>query len=103
MGTQSRPSLAHLVIQPPGEKPADAEHVHGGAEGAVAEAVFAVAKFSRAMIHRNFDEAITGAFYEGGNETVHAFEWDQCTDAFAFHRFQRAPGVAHAVLRETRM
>ena len=66
--------FAHPVIQPPGQQPADAEHVHRSAKGAVAEAVFALAEFSRAMVHGHFHETITGAFHERGNETVHSLE-----------------------------
>src|SRR4051812_44224861 len=77
----------HLKIEPAREQPADAEHVRGRAEGAVAETVFAHAEFSRAMIHRDFDETITGAFHEGRNESVHALERDERIDTFALHRF----------------
>ena len=93
--------VPHLVIQPAREQPADAEHIHRGAEGAVAEAVFALAEFSRAMIHGDFDEAIPGAFHQRGNEAVHAFEGQERADAFASHRLQRAAGIPDAVFRET--
>src|SRR2546423_11559430 len=90
----------HLIIEPAREQPADAEHVHGRAHGAIAEAVFALPKFPRPMIDRDFHETVTGAFHEGRNETMHAFEGDQRRDAFALHCFQRTAGIAHAVLRE---
>src|SRR5207244_10943384 len=85
---------------PAREEPADAKHVDGGAEGAVAEAVFALAVFSRAMIHRDLDEAKTGAFHERGDEAMHAFEGNERADAFAAHGFQGAAGVVHAVFRK---
>src|SRR5437588_2730574 len=91
----------HFIIEPPREQPAHTEHVRGGAKGAVAEAVFALAELARAMVHRDFNEAETGAFHQRGNETVHAFERQQRADAFASHRFQGAPGIAHAIPGET--
>src|SRR5437899_3845845 len=53
------------------------------------------------MIDRDFHKAITGAFNERRNETVHAFERHKRADAFAFHCFQSAPCVADAILCET--
>src|SRR2546423_3807526 len=91
---------SHLVIQSPRKEPADAEHVHRGAPGAIAEPVFTLAKFSRPMIDRDLDEAETCAFDERGNKTVHAFERDERVDGFALHRFQGAAGIADAVFRE---
>src|SRR5437764_1884573 len=91
----------HFIIEPPREQPAHTEHVRGGAKGAVAETVFALAKFARAMVHRDFDETETGAFHQRGNETMHAFERQQRADTFASHRFQGAPGIAHAIPGET--
>ena len=90
-------SLADFVIQPAREQPADAEHIDRRAQGAVAQAVFALAKAARPMIDRNLHQPITRAFDERRNEAVHAFEWHERADAFAPHRFQRATGVAHAI------
>src|SRR5437588_335333 len=73
----------HFIIEPPREQPAHTEHVRGGAKGAVAETVFALAKFARAMVHRDFDETETGAFHQRGNETMHAFERQQRHGHFA--------------------
>src|SRR5207249_11671679 len=89
------------VIQLPREQPTNTEHIDRRAHGTIAETVFASAKFSRAMIDWNFDEAITGAFNEGGNKTMHAFERDEGADAFAPHRFQGAAGIANAVPGES--
>src|SRR5581483_77328 len=89
--------LANLVIQSPGKQPADSQHIDRGAQSAVPKTVFALAKTARTMAHGNFDEPIASGFHQRGNETVHALEWNHRAYAFAPHRFERAPGVAHAV------
>src|SRR5688572_20823625 len=90
-----------LIIEPAGEQPADAKHIGGGAEGAVAEAVFALTELAWAMVHRDFHEAIAGAFHERGNEAMHPFERKQRADAFTPHGLQSAAGIADSVFRKT--
>src|SRR4051812_30698086 len=65
---------ADFVIQTPREQPADAKHVHGRPPSPIAEPVFALAEFSRAMVHTHFHQAVAGAFDERGDETMHALE-----------------------------
>src|SRR6266496_3584001 len=89
----------NLVIQSPGQQPAHTEHIDGGAQGAVAKAVLALAKAARSMVHWNFHQPIAGRFDKRGNETVHALEWKQRAHAFTSHRFKSATGVAHSVFR----
>src|SRR6188472_1567970 len=94
-------SVAHSIIQLARQQPADTKHIDGRAHSAVTEAVFALAEFTGAMIDRDLDQSIPGAFDQRRNEPVHALERDECPDTFAAHCLERAPGVAHAVLRKT--
>src|SRR6187455_488453 len=89
------------IIELPRKEPANAKHIDGGADGAVAEAVFAKAELPRPVINRHLDEPIAGALDQRRNESVHALERHERADAFASHRLQGAAGVPHAVLRET--
>src|SRR5919106_1947131 len=93
--------LADFVIQSPRKQPAHTEHVDGGPEAAIAQAVFALAETTWPMFHRNFHKAIACALDKRRDKAVHAFKRNQRAHAFAPHRFQRAPRVAHAVFRET--
>jgi hypothetical protein len=45
--------LAHFVVELTGKEPAHTEHIDRRVKGSVPEAVLALAKFSRTMIHRN--------------------------------------------------
>jgi len=70
-------------------------------DSAIAEAIFALAKFSGAMIDGNLDQPVAGSLNECWNEPMHALERHKRPDAFAPHRFESAARVAHAVFRET--
>ena len=89
---------AHFVNELARQEPAHSEHVDRGAQSAIAEAIIALAETARAMVYWNFDQAKACILDQRGNETVHAFEWNERGDAFATHCFQGATGVAHAVL-----
>ena len=78
--------VPHLIIKPARQEPAHAKHVDGGAEGAIAEAVFALAEATRTMIHWNLNQPISRSFHQRGDETVHALEWNQRPDAIPPHR-----------------
>ena len=92
---------AHFVIEPAREQPPDPKHIGSGAQGAVTQAVFALAKLAGAMVDRNFDEAIAGAFDQGRDKAMHPLEGKQRADALAPHCLQGAAGVAHPVFSET--
>src|SRR3979411_1365212 len=81
----------------PVEQPTHAEQVSHRLEPAAAEPVFGLTEASRAMVNRDFDNAITGAFYERRHETMHSFEWNERRAALAPHRLECAPCVADAV------
>ena len=53
------------------------------------------------MIYWNLNQAISRAFYQRGDETVHPFEWNKRPDAIPPHRFQGATSIANTVPRET--
>ena len=78
--------VPHLIIKPARQEPAHAKHVDGGAEGAIAEVVFALAETTRTMIHWNLNQPISRSFHQRGDETVHALEWNQRPDAIPSHR-----------------
>jgi hypothetical protein len=78
--------VPHLIIKPARQEPAHTKHVDGGAEGAVTEAVFALAETTRTMIHWNLNQPISRSFHQCGDETVHALEWNQRPDAIPSHR-----------------
>ncbi len=92
--------LVELIRALAGEEPFDAEHVGGGAEGAVAEAVFADAGDAGSVIDGDFGEAVAGALDEGGDEAVHAAEEDEGVAAGSAHHLEGAAGVADAVAGE---
>jgi len=77
----------------PVEQPTHAEQVSHRLQPAAAEPVFGLTEASRAMANRDFDNAITGAFYERRHETMHSFEWNERVAALAPHR------LAQSVLR----
>ena len=61
-----------LVGKAAGEEPADTEHVPGGGDGALeASAVFAGSGVAGAVVDRDFDDRMAGAFDEGGDEPMH--------------------------------
>src|SRR4029434_295902 len=94
-------ALANLVVQPPRKQPAHPEHVDGGTESAIAQAVIASTEAAWTMIHGDFDQPIICAFDERRDEAVHPFKWNQRAHAFEAHRLQRATRVAHTVFCET--
>ena len=81
-------------------EPADAEHVGGGAEGAVAEAVFADAVDAGPVIDGDFGDAEVHAADEGRDEAVHAVEEEESFTTGLAHDFQGTAGVADAVADE---
>ena len=81
-------------------EPADAEHVGGGAEGAVAEAVFADAVDAGAVIDGDFGDAEVHAADEGRDEAVHAVEEEEGFTTGLAHDFEGAACVADAVADE---
>src|ERR1051325_8536561 len=97
----ARLQILRAVVQLPRKQPAYAEHIHRGADSAIAEAIFALAKFSGAMVDGNLDQPVAGPLNERWNEPMHALERHERPDAFAPHRFESAARVAHAVFRET--
>ena len=52
------------------------------------------------MVHRNFNQSIARASNESRNESMHPLKWNQRVNTFTAHRFERAPGVAHVILRK---
>ena len=64
----------NLVAGAAAVEPAHTEHVGGGAEGAIAEAVFADPVNARAMIDWHFSDAIAHVADEGRDKAVHAVE-----------------------------
>src|SRR5262245_56053243 len=93
--------IVDSVIQSPREEPADAKHVHRRPPCAAAEAILGLTKAPWPMIHWNLDQFITRAPDQRRNKAVHSFEWNERNRAFAPHRFERAPCVAHVIFRET--
>src|SRR4030081_856064 len=81
----------------PVEQPTPAEQVSHRLQPAAAEPVFGLTKASRAMVNRDFDNAITGAFYERRHETMPSYKWNDLLAALASNRLECAAGVADAV------
>src|SRR6266567_3379217 len=100
LATRRLRGLAQFIIEPARQEPAHAKHVDGGAEGPVTQAIFALAKTTRTMIHGNLNQPISRPFYQRGDETVHPLEWNKRTDAIPPHRLQGAAGVADTIARE---
>ena len=84
-----------------GEEPFYAEHIDGGAEGAIAKTIFADSANTGAVVDRHFCETEATAFDERGDEAVHAPEQEQAVPAGGAHHLERTSGVAHAVASET--
>src|SRR5207244_3227032 len=93
--------FANLIIQTPREQPAYTEHVDGGADSTVAQAVFGLAKTPWTMVHWNFNQPIPCSFQQRWNKAMHSLERNERSDAFAPHRLECAAGVAHAVFGVT--
>ena len=82
------------------ENPADGEHIHGGLNGPVAEAVFTDAGDAGSVVYGDFSNAIAHAFYEGGDKPVHSVEGQEGFLTLAAHGFEGATGVADTVFCE---
>src|SRR5205807_4670786 len=99
--TRRLQKLAQFIIELARKEPAHAKHVDGGAESAVTQAVFALAETTRTMIYWNLNQSISRSFYQRGDETVHALEWNKRPNAIPPHRLQGATSIANTVPRET--
>ena len=66
--------ITQPIIQPARQQPAHTEHVDRGANGAIAQAIFALAKFARPMVDRNLHQLISRAFHQRRNKPMHALE-----------------------------
>lgn len=87
-------------MDPPGLEPADAQHVERGAQGAIAEAVFADPKLAGAVMDWNFRDFVAGIFNEGRQEAMGALEGDDGFDAFPAEGLERAARVMDSVSHE---
>ena len=87
----------NLVIQSSREQPSHTEHVHRGADGAIAQTVFSLTKTPPAMVHRNFHQPVPSVFDQRGDKAMHSLERKQHGYAFAPHRLECATGIAYAV------
>ena len=96
----AKSSSLHLISSTAAIEPADAEHIHGGAQGAVAETILADACHSRAMIDGHLSDFISTGSDERWDEAVHAVEEEEGFTTGLAHDFQGAAGVADAVADE---
>lgn len=92
--------VANLVAGTTAIEPADAEHVGGGAKGAVSEAVFADAVDARAVIDGDFGDAEVHAADQRWDEAMHAVEEEQGFPTRLAHDFKGAASVTNAVAYE---